>query len=430
MDPADRSLTQITEACEPEGAEVAAVSEPPRRNMWAALRHRQYRLFWTGNFLSNLGNWMQTLAQGWLVLQLTDSVFLLGLVGFMSSMPTLGVTLVGGVIADRSDRRRMLFIAQATMMAMAVVLAVLTWLNAVTVSQILVISLVAGIAAAMSAPAYQAIVPELVPPGDLTNAIAMNSAQFNLSRILGPTIAGFGLKYVGAAGCFFMNALSFLALLFVLTLLKLKPPSRAGIAGIWGPLRESFVYIHGQRSLAMLMMLLAVASLCAVPYATMMPAFARDVLHQGPEGLGYLMGSSGAGALAGAFLLARSGDRPRKGARLVNGFVLLYASLIVFCLLRSVILCAIALFFTGAAMVTAVSAVNNLLQKHVADEVRGRVMAMHATAFLGFAPIGSLIAGALAQSFGVPAALISLCAAALLFTLIVPLYMPEIKELA
>jgi len=429
VDPADRSLSQITEACEPGGAEVAAVSEPPRRHMWAALRHRQYRLFWTGNLLSNMGNWMQTLAQGWLVLQLTDSVFLLGLVGFTSSLPTLGVTLVGGVIADRSDRRRMLFIAQATMMAMAVVLSVLTWLKVITVHEILVISFVAGVAAAMSAPAYQAMVPELVPPGDLTNAIAMNSAQFNLSRILGPTIAGFGLKYVGAAGCFLLNALSFLALLFALTLLKLKPPSRTG-EGIWGPLRESFVYIRGQRSLAMLMMLVAVASLCAVPYATLMPAFARDVLNQGPEGLGYLMGSSGAGALAGAFLLARSGDKPRKGARLVNGFVLLYASLIVFCSLRSMFLCAVALFFTGAAMVSAVSAVNNLLQKHVADEVRGRVMAMHATAFLGFAPIGSLIAGTLAQSFGVPAAMISLCSTALLFTLLVPVYMPEIKELA
>jgi predicted MFS family arabinose efflux permease len=258
----------------------------------------------------------------------------------------------------------------------------------------------------------------------------MNSAQFNLSRILGPTIAGFGLKYVGAAGCFFLNALSFLALLYALTLLRLRPPPGGGTGGMWGPLREGFVYIRGHRSLAMLMILVAVASLCAVPYATLMPAFARDVLKEGPEGLGYLMGSSGAGALAGAFLLARSSDRPRKGARLLNGFLLLYASLIVFCLLRHLILCAVALFFTGAAMVTAVSAVNNLLQKYVTDQVRGRVMAMHATAFLGFAPIGSLIGGSLAHSFGVPAALLSLCAAALLFTLLVPVYMPEIKELA
>jgi MFS family permease len=154
------------------------------------------------------------------------------------------------------------------------------------------------------------------------------------------------------------------------------------------------------------------------------------VLHQGPEGLGYLMGSSGIGALAGAFLLARAGDRPRKGARLLNGFVLLYTSIIVFCSLRNMALCMMALFFTGAAMVTAVSAVNNLLQKHVADEVRGRVMAMHATAFLGFAPIGSLIAGSLAHSFGVPVALASLCVVALVVTLLVPLRIPEIKELA
>lgn len=430
MDPADRSLTQITEACEPEGAEVTTVAEPPRRGMWVALRHEQYRYFWTGNFLSNLGNWMQTLAQGWLVLQLTDSVFLLGLVGFTSSLPTLGFTLVGGVIADRSDRRRMLFAAQATMMAMALVLALLTYLRVINVWEILVISFIAGVAAAISAPAYQALVPELVPPEDLTNAIAMNSAQFNLSRILGPTFAGFCLKYIGSAGCFFLNALSFLALLYALTLLIIKPPKRSAAAGFWEPLRDGFRYIRGQRRLATLMMLVAVCSMCAIPYATLMPSFARDVLHQGPEGLGYLMGSSGIGALAGAFLLARAGDRPRKGARLLKGFVLLYSSLIVFCALRNVALCMMALFFTGAAMVTAVSAVNNLLQKHVADEMRGRVMAMHATAFLGFAPIGSLIAGTLAHSFGVPVALATLCIVALIVTLVVPLRIPEIKELA
>jgi predicted MFS family arabinose efflux permease len=258
----------------------------------------------------------------------------------------------------------------------------------------------------------------------------MNSAQFNLSRVMGPAMAGVALKYVGSGGCFFLNGISFLALLFALPLLRINPFSPHATEGFWKPLRDGFRYIREQRNMAMLMMLVALASLCAVPYVTLMPSFARDVLHLGPLGLGYLMGASGVGALAGAFLLARFGGRPRQGARLLRGFLTLYISLLVFCASRSLPLCLLALFFTGAAMVTAVSSVNNLLQKHVADQMRGRVMSMHATAFLGFAPIGSLIAGSLAHAFGVAVAIAALCAVALVLTLLVPLLMPEIQELA
>ncbi len=426
----DSKLAEIAQACEPEAADVPPLTEPPTRGMFRALRHRDYRLFWTGNFLSNIGTWMQNLAQGWLVLQITNSVFLLGLVGFTSSFPTLAFTLIGGVIADRANRRHMLMLMQAVLMVMAFLLSALTFLQVVTVHQILVISFVSGLATALSAPAYQALVPELVPASDLTNAIAMNSAQFNLSRLLGPLFAGLALAQIGSAGCFFLNAVSFLALLYALQQLRLGLPPHDPGEGFWQPLADGFRYIHRQRIMRTLMGLVALASLCAMPYVTLMPAFARDVLHLGPEGLGYLMGAAGAGALTGALLLARFGDSPRKGARLVRGFLILYSALIVFTLSRHPALSLVALFVAGAAVVTAVPTVNNLLQVYVAPEMRGRVMSMHATAFLGFAPIGSLISGALAHYLGAPGALATLCAAALVATLLVRLRMPEISELS
>lgn len=428
-----QTLAAIAQAVEPEAADVPPVTEPPTRGMFRALRHRGYRLFWSGNFLSNIGTWMQNLAQGWLVLQLSDSVFLLGLVGFTSSLPTLTFTLIGGVIADRSDRRRMMMLTQFTMMAMAVLLAALTYFHVVTVRQILAISFISGLATALNAPAYQAVVPELVPASDLTNAIAMNSAQFNLSRLLGPLFAGLALARIGAAGCFFLNGLSFLALLYALRRLRLPSVEHASLEGFWGPLRVGFGYIREQAVMRTLLILVAMGSLCAMPYVTLMPAFARDVLGLGPAGLGYLMGASGAGALAGALLLARFGDRPRKGKRLLRGFVVLYCALIIFAvsaLWRHVAVSLVALFITGAAMVTAVTTVNNMLQKHVVPELRGRVMSMQATAFLGFAPIGSLLSGAMAHSIGAPMALACLCLVALAGTSLIWLRMPEIKRLA
>src|ERR1035438_4605639 len=332
--------------------------------MLSALHHPSFRLLWTGNFLSNIGNWMQNLAQGWLVLQLTNSVFLLGLVGFSASLPTLFFSLVGGVIADRADRRRMMMITQGSMMMLAFLLSFLTWKNRINVEEVIVISFLAGVANAMNAPAYQSIVPELVPKEDLTNAISMNSAQFNLSRLVGPMIAGLTLKFTRSEGCFFLNALSFLALLYALMRLRLGAPPGSGSTGFWRPLRQGFRYIRSRPDLATLMMLVALVSFCALPYISLAPYFARDILHMGPEGLGYLMGAAGLGAL------------------------------IVFALSRNALVAMAAAYVTGVAMVSAVSTVNNLLQKHVDPAMRGRVMSMHATAFLGFAPIGSLLAGA------------------------------------
>jgi MFS family permease len=432
--PDESRITQIAQACESETGAVPPVStqltEQTRRGMLSALRHPRYRLFWTGNFLSNIGNWMQNLAQGWLVLQLTNSVFLLGVVGFAASLPTLVFSLVGGVIADRADRRRMMMITQGSMMMLAFLLSFLTWKNWINVEEVIVISFLAGVANAMNAPAYQSIVPELVPKEDLTNAISMNSAQFNIARMVGPMIAGLTLKFTGSAGCFFLNALSFLALLYALMRLRLGAPPGSGSTGFWRPLRQGFRYIRSRPDLATLMMLVALVSFCALPYISLAPYFARDILHMGPEGLGYLMGAAGLGALTGALVLARFGDGPRKGARVLRGVCVVFGALIVFALSRNALVAMAAAYVTGVAMVSAVSTVNNLLQKHVDPAMRGRVMSMHATAFLGFAPIGSLLAGAMGAKIGAPAAIATLCAGGLVATLFIAWRGPRIAELA
>ncbi len=398
--------------------------------MLAVLRHRRFRLLWTGNFLSNIGNWMQTLAQGWLVLQLTNSVFLLGLVGFASAAPTLIFSLIGGVIADCADRRRMMMLTQGSMMMLAFLLSFLTWKNWITVEEVIVISFCAGIANAMNAPAYQSIVPELVPREDLTTAIAMNSAQFNMSRLIGPMLAGLSLKFIGSAGCFFLNALSFLALLYALVLLNVGAPPGKPPVGFWKPLQDGFRYMRTRRDLATLMLLVALVSFCAIPYISLAPYFARDILHMGPEGLGYLMGAAGTGALTGAYLLSRFGDGPRKGTRVLRGVGAIFGALIVFAFSRNMWLSLAALYVVGVSMVTAVSSVNNLLQKHVDPLMRGRVMSMHATAFLGFSPLGSLFAGAAGARIGAPAAIALLCVTGLAATLVIAWREREIWELA
>ncbi|MBI2681720.1 MAG: MFS transporter, partial [Acidobacteriales bacterium] len=200
---------------EPEAPELrSSTQELPR--VLTALRHRDFRYLWAGNFLSNIGTWMQNIAQGWLVLQLTNSAFWLGVVSFAAAAPLLVFTVIGGVIADRMDRRRLLMMTQVAMMVSALLLAVLTWTERITVTHIILLAFVSGVAASLSAPAQQALVPQLVPRADLTNAIGINSAQFNLSRVIGPTVGGFAMELFGMAGNFFLNGLSFLAVIIAL----------------------------------------------------------------------------------------------------------------------------------------------------------------------------------------------------------------------
>jgi MFS family permease len=387
------------------------VSPPPkldRGGMFRALSHRNFRIFWSGAFLSNVGTWMQTVAQGWLVLQLTNSTFWLGVDGFMATAPGLLLTLMGGVFADLVDRRRLLLFTQIGAMSCAFILATLIVLDVEKVWMVLAISFGTGCCFALAGPSYQAITIDLVGRSDLANAISLNSAQFQLSRLVGPMSAGLAMSAFGLAGCFYLNGASYFAVIAALLLVRLdKPSSMAAHAmtdrrALWRDLVDGFRYVLGRPRVFMLLMICSVTNLFGAPYLSLMPYFARDILHMGESGLALLMGVSGGGAFCGAIVLAYLGDFRHKGWSVLCGSFAFSLCLIGFALSTGIWISMLFTFGMGFAIVFAVAVTNTLLQKLVTDEMRGRVMSMFILSFLGAMPIGNLIAGAASTHFGAP----------------------------
>lgn len=412
---------------EPVAPQLPPVSLPIPR-MVSALRHRNFRLFWTGNFLSNIGTWMQNVAQGWLVLELSNSAFWLGVVGFAASAPMLVFTLLGGVIADQVDRRRLLMRTQAAMMIFAFVLAGLTWFKVVNLPEILLLAFATGVAMSLNTPSYQALVPELVPREDLTNAIALNSAQFNMSRVIGPTLGGFAMAWFGVAGNFFLNGLSFLALLVALARMEYPPRTNSddGV-GMLEKLGEGFRYLFEQRAMLMLVTLVGLASIFGFPYLMFLPLFARDILGVGERGLGLLMAASGLGAFLGAVTIAWLGRVHRRGRFVTVAGSAFLTVVILFSFSRWFAVSMVLQFFAGYSMILMVATVNSLLQHLASEEMRGRVMSMYATAFLGFAPVGALMAGSLAGVMTAPVAIAAMSALALVASLSLYFSRPELR---
>jgi MFS family permease len=384
-----------------------------------ALRNRDFRLFWSGNFLSNIGTWMQNVAQGWLVLQITNSAFWLGVVGFASTIPILLFALIGGVIADHVDRRKLLICTQSAMMIFAFAMAVLAYLKIITVSEIVLLAAGTGMAMSLNTPSYQALVPELVPREDLINAIALNSAQFNMSRVLGPTLGGFAMAVVGVAGNFFLNGLSFLAVIIALTQIHYAKQPAPGEGHWWLKLKQGFAYVFRHEQMWLLVLLVGIASLLALPYLVFVPYFARDVLHSDERGLGILMACSGIGAFFGAGTIAYVGKVARRGKFVSAGSLVFFAAIIGFTFSRSFFLSEILLMVAGYSMVMVVATINAALQHLADDAMRGRVMSIYSTAFLGLPPIGSLIAGLLARLVGAPHAIAGMVALAFMGTVAV-----------
>ncbi len=401
----------------------------PRVGMLRALRHRNYRLFWTGNFLSNIGTWMQHTAQGWLVLELTNSPFLLGLVGFAQFIPALLFSLPGGVIADRVNRRLLLIGTHAAMLLLALTLAVSLSLDIITYTEILVIVFLLGTASAINAPAYQAMVQDTSSREDVLNAIALNSLQFNLSRFLGPSVAGMLVSTVGLASCFYVNALSFLAPILALTLLHVQAVAHAAAGSALQRLVEGFRYIWTHRHILILISIVAMVSLFGLPYLIFLPVFARDVLGVGARGLGYMLSASGGGALLGALTLANWPAEQRRGPLVLTGTVFFFAGVLLLALSRNFYLSIAGLVLAGGAMVTSVATVNSLIQGLVPDAVRGRVLSMHTMAYLGFSPLGSLLVGTLADFWGTPRALAASAAVPLVIVGVIALSVPAIRRL-
>ena len=409
-----------------ETDETAVIAVP---RIARALRHDDFRLFWAGNFLSNTGTWMQNVAQGWLVLQLSNSAFWLGVVGFASAIPILFFALIGGVIADHVNNRKLLMVTQSAMMVFAFVMCGLAYFQVITVAEIALLALGTGIAMSLNTPSYQALVPQLVPREDLTNAIALNSAQFNMSRVIGPTLGGFAMALVGVAGNFFLNGLSFLAVLFALT--RMHYPSREAPpeGHLWGKLKQGFSYVFGHAYMSPLILLTAIASLLAVPYLTFVPYFARDVLHTDARGLGILMACNGVGAFFAAGTIAYFTHIRRRGVFVVRSGAALFAVIILFTFSRSFVLSGLLLMVAGYCMIIMVATVNALLQHLAADPMRGRVMSIYSTAFLGLPPLGSLMAGSLARVISPAHAIAGMCAVAMLASVAVFEWKKELREL-
>jgi MFS family permease len=362
-----------------------------------ALRNPNFRLFWSGNFLSNIGTWMQNVAQGWLVLTLTNSAFWLGVVGFAGSIPFLAFTLFGGVIADRVNKRRLLLITQTVMMLLAFLLAALAWLKIITVWEVAAIAFLNGVAMSMNAPSYQALVPKLVKREDLTNAIALNSAQFNMSRILGPTLGGYAMVLFGVAGNFFLNGVSFLAVLFALTRLRYPDERLSRHESMWSSLRAGFAYVRSERQMLMLVWMTVAVSLFGIPFLTFIPYFAKVQLNAGESGLGWLLAASGFGAVLGAMSIAVLGIIRRRGIVLTATGVVFFTAIIGFCYSQKLALSECLAFLEGFSGILMISCFNVSIQHLSSDEMRGRVMSIYTTSFLGLPPLGALLAGELSR---------------------------------
>jgi len=395
-----------------------------------ALRHRNYRLWWSGQLISLTGTWMQTVAQSWLVLQLTNSAFLLGLTGFIGSLPILLLSLWGGVVADRVHKRNLLVATQTTAMLQAFLLAFLTWRGLVRVEHVLVLAAVLGLVSAFDAPTRQAFTVEMVGKEDLMNAIALGSTLFNAARIIGPALAGVLLAIIGTAGCFTLNGVSFLAVIAGLLAMRLPPAPRVATSeSALHNLREGLAYVRSNSMVLSLLALVGTTSVFGMPYAVLMPIFAQDVLKMGAQGLGFLTAAAGIGALIGALTLASLSRFGRKGLLLTAGNLLLPALLAAFAFSRSFPLSLLCLVGVGWAMIAQNTTANTLIQITVPDHLRGRVMSVYTLLFMGMTPLGNLQAGTVASLMGAPFAVGFGAAICALAALLILWRLPQLRRL-
>jgi MFS family permease len=385
--------------------EFTAPASPRSRVATAvrALRHRNFQLFFAGQMISLIGTWMQTVAQSWLVYRLTGSTLLLGTVGFAGQIPVFLVAPIGGAIADRTNRHRVVIATQTASMVLAFILAVLTLTHRIQVWEIMVLAAGLGIVNAFDIPARQAFLMDMVGREDLMNAIALNSSMFNGARILGPAVAGIVVAWVGEGWCFFANAISYIAVIAGLLMMKVKHP--ANLANEGSPVEhiiEGFRFVLDKAPIKSILLLLGLVSLVGMPYSVLMPVFAKEILHGGARELGMLMGATGIGALLGALSLAA-----RVGVRGLGRLIAICAggfgvSLILFSSSRYFWLSMVFLVPVGFTMMVQMASSNTLLQSMVPDQMRGRVIALYSMMFMGMAPFGAFFAGAIAHRIGAP----------------------------
>jgi MFS family permease len=381
---------------------MTSPSAPRRAGIGRALRHRNFRLFFSGQSVSLIGTWITRIATSWLVYRLTHSAMLLGLVGFCGQIPTLLLAPVAGVLVDRWDRHRILVWTQAMSALQSLALALLALTGMITVEWVLVLQVVQGLINAFDTPARQAFVVHMVDDReDLPNAIALNSTMVNGSRIIGPSIGGIIIAAVGEGWCFMIDAISYIAVIASLLAMRLPPLPRSGGRGaIFNELRTGFQYVTRFVPVRTALLLLALVSLMGMPYTVLMPVIATQTLHGGAHTLGFLMTASGLGAVCGALYLASRRSVLGLGRVMVFATLAFGIGLVAFSQVRTLWVALAVLPVVGAGMMIEMASTNTILQTIVTEELRGRVMSFYAMAFLGTAPIGSLLAGIVANRVG------------------------------
>lgn len=372
-------------------------------DMFASLRSRNYRIYFIGQGVSLIGTWMQTVALSWLVYRLTGSVFLLGVIGFTSQIPTFVMAPFTGVISDRHNRLTILKLTQFFFMVQSLAMALLVLFKVVEPWHIVVLSIIFGIISAFDAPARQSLVMDLIDDkAYVGNAIALNSAIFNGARLIGPAVAGIVIAIVGEGICFLINSVSFIAVLLALTLIRIVVKQESsGPAGFRESLGEGVRYTFNSVPIRMLILLLAAMSLVGLSYIVLLPAYAKEILHGGSETLGYLMSAMGAGALAGALTMAARKSVFGLTRIIAYGVILMGLSIALASFSARLYLSMIFFFFTGLTMIMTLSAINTMLQTISDEDKRGRVMSFYAMALMGASPIGNLVAGSIASGIGV-----------------------------
>jgi len=365
--------------------------------------YRNYRLLWTGAFLSSLGTWTQDVALAWLIHTQLREPFYLGLRAFAAEAPLLAFMLIGGAVADRVDRRRILLTSQTLQMTFAVALLVLWAFDRLGIGAILLLAFLTGLAQSQSSPTYQAVITSLVPPRQIPNAVALNSLQFSLSRAIGPVIAGLLLASVGTGACFGVNAASFLAVIIALRRIETPPRAPAPPESLRQSLRAGLRHVRGSRVLSTLTLTGAAASFLGFPVITYLPVFAGDVLGTGAGGYSLLLSSFGIGAIAGALVTAQRGHAPGRGRTLLLALGGYGVSTLGAVVSRSQWPSMALLLVAGFCLVSAFSTLNSLVQENAPDSLRGRIMSIYGLAFRGGNPVGSLVAGVLVGPLGAPA---------------------------
>jgi predicted MFS family arabinose efflux permease len=375
------------------------------RKVFKAFQYRDFRLMWFGACTSSIGTWMQIVAQGWLIYRLSHSAFLLALDQFLAGIPIFLLSLIGGVVADRTERRKILLISQYVQMACAIILTALVATGLVQVWEILSLSFVAGVAQSFGGPAYQALIPTLVERDDMPNAIALNSIQFNLAVTVGPALAGITLGRLGETWCFGLNAVSFLAPVISLSIISARFVPESTTESIFNSLKQGIDFLRQQGSMEALIVLAFCMTALSMPMRTYIPVFVKDIFQRGPETYGNLLSLMGVGSICGSLAVAGRGNIQNKGRFALTMLICLGVGISGFSISRLLTVSYVMLVVVGASMMAVFATVTSLVQLITTNEMRGRVMSVYNCAFRGGMPMGNLATGWLVPRFTVPVVL-------------------------